>query len=270
MAIFLFCMTWRIRMNDFSATNDTYNVSVRNYPTFTVCIFSDQTRISIKPWRSIHPIPRSAHMRCGVGTGVRGGGVDWDGGSQERELAHGGLCLMKRPCEFPRYSWWRHQMETVSALLTICAGNSPVPGEFPAQRPVTRSFDVFFDLHPNKRLSKQWWGWWFEPLSSWRHHNVEMEPCQNFYSSGCLPPCPLWCSTDVYGQISFIVLWIFACIASSNFNLSVSLTPAFFELCWFLTTTDVKRANKILQHFTCPYRNTLSCNTKNCKLKQWI
>ena len=34
-------------------------------------------------------------------------------------------------------------METVSALLVICAGNSPVPGEFPAQRPVTRSFDVF-------------------------------------------------------------------------------------------------------------------------------
>ena len=34
-------------------------------------------------------------------------------------------------------------METFSALLAICAGNSPVPGEFPAQRPVTRSFDVF-------------------------------------------------------------------------------------------------------------------------------
>ena len=44
-------------------------------------------------------------------------------------------------------------METFSALLAICAGNSPVPGEFPAQRLVTRSFDVFFDLRPNKRLS---------------------------------------------------------------------------------------------------------------------
>ena len=52
-------------------------------------------------------------------------------------------------------SWWRHQMETFSALLAICAGNSPVPGEFPTQRPVTRSFDVYFDLRPNKRLSKQ-------------------------------------------------------------------------------------------------------------------
>ena len=39
------------------------------------------------------------------------------------------------------------------------------PGEFPAQRPVTRSFDVFFDLHLYKRLSKQPWGWWFETPS---------------------------------------------------------------------------------------------------------
>ena len=67
--------------------------------------------------------------------------------------------------------WWRHEMETFSALLAICAGNSPVPGEFPAQRPVTRSFGVFFDLRLNKRLSKQSWGWWFETPSRplWRH-----------------------------------------------------------------------------------------------------
>ena len=39
-------------------------------------------------------------------------------------------------------------METFSALLAICVGNSSVSGEFPAQRPVTRSFDVFFDLCP--------------------------------------------------------------------------------------------------------------------------
>ena len=70
-------------------------------------------------------------------------------------------------------TWWRHQIETFSALLAICAGNSPVPGEFPAQRPVTRSFDVFFNLHPNKRLSKRWWGWLFEtpPCPLWRHRN---------------------------------------------------------------------------------------------------
>ena len=62
---------------------------------------------------------------------------------------------------------------TFSALLAICVGNSPVSGEFPAQRPVTRSFDVFFDLCPNKRLGTQSWGWWFETLSCplWRHSN---------------------------------------------------------------------------------------------------
>ena len=75
-----------------------------------------------------------------------------------------------------RISWWRHQMETFSALLTICAGNSPVTGEFPAQRPVTRSFDVFFNLRLNKRLTKQSWGWWFETPSRplWRHDNVSL------------------------------------------------------------------------------------------------
>ena len=59
------------------------------------------------------------------------------------------------------------------ALLAICAGNSPVSGEFPAQRPVTGGFDVFFDLRPDKQLSKQSWGWWFETPSHllWRHRN---------------------------------------------------------------------------------------------------
>ena len=67
-------------------------------------------------------------------------------------------------------------METFSALLALCAGNSPVPGEFPPQRLVTRSFDVSFDLRPNKWLSKQWWGWWFETPSCplWRHCNVPL------------------------------------------------------------------------------------------------
>ena len=71
-------------------------------------------------------------------------------------------------------SWWRHQMDTFSALLALCAGNSPVTGEFTTQRPVTRSFDVLFDLRPNKRWSKQSWGWWFETPSRslWRHCNV--------------------------------------------------------------------------------------------------
>ena len=78
----------------------------------------------------------------------------------------------------PSNTWWRHQLETFSALLAICAG--------PAQRPVTRSFDVFFDLRLNQRLSKQWRGWWFEtlPRPVWRHCN------DIFFVSTALWPCP--------------------------------------------------------------------------------
>ena len=70
--------------------------------------------------------------------------------------------------------WWRHQMETFSALLALCVGNSPVTGEFPSQRPVTRSCDVLFDLRLNKRLNERSWGWWFETPShrSWRRSNA--------------------------------------------------------------------------------------------------
>ena len=54
-----------------------------------------------------------------------------------------------------------------------CAGNSPVTGEFPVQRPVTRGVDALFDLRLDKRLNKQSWGWWFETPSGplWRHRN---------------------------------------------------------------------------------------------------
>ena len=78
-----------------------------------------------------------------------------------------------RPCEG---TWWRHQMEIFSALLALCAGNSPVTGEFPSQKPVTWSFDVFFDMRLNKRFSKQSWGCWFETPSRalWRHCNVSV------------------------------------------------------------------------------------------------
>ena len=72
-------------------------------------------------------------------------------------------------------SWWRHKKNTFSALLAFfCVGNSPVTGEFPTKRLVTQSFHVFFDLRPNKWLSKKSRGWWFETpsCSLWRHCNV--------------------------------------------------------------------------------------------------
>ena len=91
-------------------------------------------------------------------------------------------------------------METFSALLAICAGNSPVPGEFPTQRPVAQSFDVFFDLRLNKRLSKQWRGWWFETQSCplWRHRNADRDKLYRQYvhsSHG-------WCSSLAVREIT--------------------------------------------------------------------
>ena len=93
-----------------------------------------------------------------------------------------GICIMifvaMKALEYAKnrtwllYPWWRHQIGTFSALLVICAGNPPVSGEFPAQ--MTRKFDVFLDLRPNKLLSKQSWDWWFETPSRplWRHRSV--------------------------------------------------------------------------------------------------
>ena len=75
-----------------------------------------------------------------------------------------------------------HQMETFIALLALCVGNSLVTGEFPSQRPVKWSSDVFFDLHLNKRLSKQSIPWRFE-----------------------MPSCSLWCHCNVLAYESHLI-----------------------------------------------------------------
>ena len=81
-------------------------------------------------------------------------------------------------------TYWYLPNPRVNRMMTSSNGNifrvtGPLcgeftgPGEFPTQRPVTRSFDVSVDLRLNKRLSKHTWGWWFETLSGplWRHRN---------------------------------------------------------------------------------------------------
>ena len=107
-------------------------------------------------------------------------------------------CLMESPPIFVRSfsfsnTWFKRFLKrsTSFSMMTSSNGNifrvtGPLCGEFtgssefPAQRPVTRSFDVFFDLRLNKRLSKQPWGLWTEtsPLSSWRHGNVWRTPVE--------------------------------------------------------------------------------------------
>ena len=84
------------------------------------------------------------------------------------------LTVLALLCFVACCSWWRHKMETFSALLVLCEGNLPVTGGFPPQRPVTRSFDVFCDLRLDERLSKRSRHRWFESpwRSLWRHCNV--------------------------------------------------------------------------------------------------
>ena len=90
-------------------------------------------------------------------------------------------------CSMP---WWCHQMETFSTLLALCAGNSPVTGECPSQRPVTWSFYVFFEMRLKERLRKQSLGWWIETplLPLWRHCNAD----SMFVPNGHIQQCTVW------------------------------------------------------------------------------
>ena len=100
-------------------------------------------------------------------------------------------------------TWWRHQMETLHVLLALRAGNSPVTGKFPSQRPVTWSFDVFFDLALNKRLSKPWRRWWFETPSRslWRHSN-DIALCCRLFTADFAAATILISFSAVLGRLS--------------------------------------------------------------------
>ena len=112
------------------------------------------------------------------------------------------IFLWKR---FPHYSWWRHQMETFSALLTLCAGNSPVTGEFPSQRPLLFEKIQEFTCHRWSPLTKgQYRGAlllfcccqlqqiveqtvelpviWYALALRWRHFNIWNIPAVQFWS----------------------------------------------------------------------------------------
>ena len=133
---------------------------------------------------------------------------------------------------FPLSPWWRHQMETFSALLAICAGNSPISGEFPAQRPVTRSFGVFFDLRLNERLSKHSWGWWLETPSCplWRQSNaigITNHMTNLVDSHSVNPDCVMrYCSVYICQGFKY-----------SLFTMSISSRAAFIQTLCFVFST---------------------------------
>ena len=95
-------------------------------------------------------------------------------------------------------------METFSTLLAPMCGEFTGPGEFLVQGPVTRSFDVLFDLHRNKRLSKQPWGWWFKTpsWSLWRQCNEQK----------CSPYLDLHVFIYIYAYRSICYISICICI----------------------------------------------------------
>ena len=120
----------------------------------------------------------------------------------------------------------RNKMETFSALLDLCAGHSPVPGEFPTQRSVARSFDVFSDLRLNKCLSKHSRRWWLETPSRslWHHFN-------SLIMSGTIPTLPL-------EMFSLDILW----------SLAVSHRPDRKLLTWSEASLDTFSVNDIFEH----------------------
>ena len=124
--------------------------------------------------------------------------------------------------------------ENIFALLAICAGNSPVISEFPTQRPVTRSFGVFFDLRLNKRMGKQSWGWWLETPSFplWRHCNesfMVMYDGEVLLSKGFMLRDSTYIKTTGFHGGSFFLL-------SSTLSLSLSLMLWLYMVIAIVTT----------------------------------
>ena len=159
-------------------------------------------------------------------------------------------------------SWWRHQMETVSALLAFCARNSHVAGEFPAQRPVTRNFDAFFDLRLIQQLSKQWRRWWFETQqrSLWRLCN-DCPACRTLWDRTRILICDMWILICLVRlnvphscELSFDFLWFFLFIFLFSFYF---VWMYFFYYFGYLVV--IKYEFYPFFSFICKYRFLLIC-----------
>ena len=173
------------------------------------------------------------------------------------------------------------KMEKCSALLALCAGNSPAPGEIPAQRPVTRSFDVFFELRLNKPLNKQSWGWWFEtrPRSLWRHcidlvdNGIEYRKQFQRTMCGLFPGLAFFAQHRPILPISFRVLLlrtgaIMRCKWSNHGLLFTKEAPSYWYRDSHCKPKTVVRPSQVYNGYTYT-RTTASCTTM-CKLYKGI
>ena len=130
----------------------------------------------------------------------------------------------------------------IFSLLAICAGNSPATAELPTQRPVMRSFDVFFDLRLNKRLRKSR-GWWSETPSIplWRHCN-ECRKCMHKRDL-------LLCSSYVSRHYKLLTVHQFGTLLDANYkylfdiniNRLLRNNQANWEEVYAITVTSLER-----------------------------
>ena len=128
-------------------------------------------------------------------------------------------------------SWWRHQMKTFSALLALCEGNPPVTDGFPSQRPVKRSFDIFFDVCPNKRLRKQSiCGSFGTPLCSlWRHCEIIVIPLRILRNDTQTEACT---HNMIHGQYFLYLLLNNDYLSLLNKQFSIEKINEFYILFW--------------------------------------
>ena len=143
-------------------------------------------------------------------------------------------------------------METFSALLAICAGNSPVNGEFPIQRPVTRSFDVFCHLRLNKQLSKQSWGRWFETLlRPLRRHCNGQYFCRAIWHISqrleYLNSCSCEFQASMIGSKSYCILnWVQGNCSSLTHVVSIVCKARVATSLWYYLNAILRSADNLM------------------------
>ena len=96
-----------------------------------------------------------------------------------------------------KFTRWRHQIKTFPRYW-LSEGNPLVTTGFPSQRPVTRDFDVFFDLRLNKRLRKQSRRRWFERHRAFLRHSNDLD----------VQYSPYWRSTDTLSHLHAHKRWL--------------------------------------------------------------
>ena len=112
-------------------------------------------------------------------------------------------------------------------------------GEFTGPRPVTRSFDVFFDLRLNKRWSKQLWGWWFEMVSRplWRHRNVK---CNRLIIHNTEARSANFLNYTITLTPNFVISILCGILRQGVLPL-MELSPKFDHLCMVIRNTKYER-----------------------------